>query len=41
MPIAHIFGVAIMNDLLMTPDRLADGPGWSRCGGSSPSGSWP
>ncbi len=24
MPIAHIFGVAIMNDLLMTPDRLAD-----------------
>ncbi|REK19406.1 MAG: hypothetical protein DWQ37_00990 [Planctomycetota bacterium] len=24
MPIAHIFGVAIMNDLLMTPDHLAD-----------------
>jgi long-chain acyl-CoA synthetase len=24
MPIAHIFGVAIMNDLLMTPNRLAD-----------------
>ncbi len=24
MPIAHIFGVAIMNDLLATPDRLAD-----------------
>jgi len=24
MPIAHIFGVAIMNDLLMTPLRLAD-----------------
>jgi long-chain acyl-CoA synthetase len=24
MPIAHIFGVAIMNDLLMTPTRLAD-----------------
>jgi long-chain acyl-CoA synthetase len=25
MPIAHIFGVAIMNDLLMMPERLADG----------------
>ncbi|MBI2824672.1 MAG: AMP-binding protein [Planctomycetia bacterium] len=24
MPIAHIFGVAIMNDLLMTPKHLAD-----------------
>ncbi len=24
MPIAHIFGVAIMNDLLMTPTQLAD-----------------
>jgi long-chain acyl-CoA synthetase len=24
MPIAHIFGVAIMNDLLLTPDHLAD-----------------
>jgi long-chain acyl-CoA synthetase len=24
MPIAHIFGVAIMNDLLMTPNHLAD-----------------
>jgi long-chain acyl-CoA synthetase len=24
MPIAHIFGISIMNDLLMTPDRLAD-----------------
>jgi long-chain acyl-CoA synthetase len=24
MPIAHIFGVAIMHDLLMTPDYLAD-----------------
>jgi long-chain acyl-CoA synthetase len=24
MPIAHIFGVAIMNDLLMTPSHLAD-----------------
>jgi long-chain acyl-CoA synthetase len=24
MPIAHIFGVAIMNDLLLTPEHLAD-----------------
>jgi len=24
MPIAHIFGVAIMNDLLMTPNHMAD-----------------
>jgi len=24
MPIAHIFGVAIMNDLMMVPERLAD-----------------
>ena len=42
MPIAHIFGVAIMNDLLMTARRTwPTGRGWCRCGGSSPRRSWP